>query len=264
MDLKKQQILENALSLFMEKGYSKTSMSDIAERCNFSKATLYKFFDSKEGLGILAVFYLTEQMRARIEKTVEQEALSPPEILRKSILVRMENFFERNRFMDELVSSLTSEQRENYMVGINKSRFDLFELFSGIMMKSFHIDSEPLAAELTMNFNGLMREISIVARDQVVRLDEKAAADFIVDSLEAVLEKRKGKKTLLTQEQLLELRSAVEHEKRNLRPVFLKKRIMKDLQTALADYEKNGGSQRLEEVEKLLQELKGLEMSEEE
>lgn len=264
MELKKQQILESALSLFLEKGYPKTSMQDIAERCNFSKATLYKFFNSKEGIGILAVFYLTEQVRSKIEKIMAQEELPPSDMLRESILVRMEDFFERNRFMDELILSLTSEQRAHCMPSINKSRFDLFELFSNIMMKSFGIDSEPLAAELTINLNGLMREICIVASDQIIELDERAAADFMVDSLEAILEKRRGKKAFLTEQQLAQLKCAVESEERNLRPVFQKKRIMKDLQSALADYEKSGGSKNLEKAEKMLQELKGLEMNEEE
>lgn len=264
MDLKKQQILENALSLFLEKGYPKTSMQDIAERCNFSKATLYKFFDSKEGIGILAVFYMTEQVRAKIEAIMEREELSPADMLRESVLVRMEDCFERNRFMDELILSLTSEQRENCMPGINKSRYDLFELFLNMMMKAFGIDSEALAAELTINLNGLMREICIVASDQVIELDEGATADFMVESLEAILEKRRGKQTILTQGQLEKLRRAVENQERNLRPVFRKKRIMRDLQAALADYEKSGCPGRLEAAEGLLRELKGLELNEEE
>lgn len=262
MEQKKQQILESALSLFLEKGYPKTSMQDIAERCNFSKATLYKFFDSKEGIGIFAIFYLTEQMRVKIEKIAEQENLSARDILRESILVRMEQFFERNRFMDELILSLTPEQREKCMPGINKSRFDMFELLSDIMMRSFAISSEPLAAELTINLNGLMREICIVARDQIIELDERAVADFMIDSLEAILEKRRGKKTLLTEQQLAQLKRAVENEQQELRPVFLKKRIMKDLQEALANYEKSGCPENLETAEGLLLELKKLEIGE--
>lgn len=39
-----------AQTLFAEKGYSATSMADIAEACEVQKATLYHYFESKEAL----------------------------------------------------------------------------------------------------------------------------------------------------------------------------------------------------------------------
>lgn len=45
-----QKIQEAANSLFAEKGFSATSMSDIAGRAGISKASLYYFFESKEKL----------------------------------------------------------------------------------------------------------------------------------------------------------------------------------------------------------------------
>jgi AcrR family transcriptional regulator len=51
----KLKIIGKAQALFAEKGYSETSMADIAEACEVQKATLYHYFDSKEALlfGIL-------------------------------------------------------------------------------------------------------------------------------------------------------------------------------------------------------------------
>lgn len=264
MDIKKQQILEAALDLFMEKGYPKTSMQDISLKCNISKATLYKFFDSKEEIGILAAFYLTEQIKEKTGKITKQENLPPREMLRAGILVRMERFTERNRFMDELILSLTPEQMKKCLPAINRNRFHLFTLFCEMIMKSFALQDESLAAELTINFNGLMREFSIVVRDNIVEVDEEAAAEFVIDSLEAILEKRRKKKRLFTKQQLWELRNAVENEEKQLRPVFEKKRLVQDLRSALNAYEKNGKPGKLQEVEHLLTELKELEESEEE
>lgn len=263
MDTKKQQILETGLRLFLEKGYPKTSMQDIAVGCNFSKATLYKFFDSKEAIGILAAFYLTEQMKEKTENIMDRQDLRPRELLRESILVRMENFAERTRFTDELILSFTPEQMEKCLPALNRNRFHMFDLFLHVIMRAFELEDEALAAELTINFNGLMREISIVAKDGIVELDEKAAADFIADSLEAILQKRRGKKRLLTGQQLDEIRSAVENEEKQLRPIFQKKRLAAELRSSLEDYEKSGRRAKLEEAERLLAELKALESEEE-
>jgi len=43
-------ILAQAQKLFAEKGFSPTSMSDLASACKVQKATLYHYFDSKEAV----------------------------------------------------------------------------------------------------------------------------------------------------------------------------------------------------------------------
>ncbi|MBO5237133.1 MAG: TetR/AcrR family transcriptional regulator [Spirochaetaceae bacterium] len=46
----KEAILETALKLFMEKGYSATGISEIVEQTGVTKPTLYYFYNSKAGL----------------------------------------------------------------------------------------------------------------------------------------------------------------------------------------------------------------------
>jgi AcrR family transcriptional regulator len=46
----RERILEVALDLFLEKGYDKTSLREIAEQLGFSKAALYYHFASKEDI----------------------------------------------------------------------------------------------------------------------------------------------------------------------------------------------------------------------
>src|SRR5271170_7729244 len=45
-----ERILDVALDLFLEKGYDKTSLREIAEQLGFSKAALYYHFASKEDI----------------------------------------------------------------------------------------------------------------------------------------------------------------------------------------------------------------------
>ncbi len=50
MKSKKEQILDVSLSLFLEKGYDNTSISDILSNLNIARGTLYYHFDSKEAI----------------------------------------------------------------------------------------------------------------------------------------------------------------------------------------------------------------------
>jgi TetR/AcrR family transcriptional regulator len=49
-DLKRRAILDRSAELFAERGYARTSMSEIAEACGSSKALLYHYYENKERL----------------------------------------------------------------------------------------------------------------------------------------------------------------------------------------------------------------------
>lgn len=49
-DAKRREIVQTAWEVFRDKGFDGTSMSDVSERLGGSKATLYRYFPSKEAL----------------------------------------------------------------------------------------------------------------------------------------------------------------------------------------------------------------------
>lgn len=49
-ELRRNAIKETAITVFLELGYDRTTMADIASRLGSSKATLYRYFPSKEDL----------------------------------------------------------------------------------------------------------------------------------------------------------------------------------------------------------------------
>ncbi len=60
-DAKREQILEVAGATFLELGYGRTSMAEIATRVGGSKATLYGYFQSKETLFLAIIQRRAEQ-----------------------------------------------------------------------------------------------------------------------------------------------------------------------------------------------------------
>jgi AcrR family transcriptional regulator len=63
---REKQIVDIATASFSERGYLRTSMDEVAERCGISKPLLYEYFGSKEGLFLAAV----EQVQAELDKSV--------------------------------------------------------------------------------------------------------------------------------------------------------------------------------------------------
>lgn len=62
-EVKRQQILEAAVSLFTEQGYAATSMDFIAKNADVSKQTIYSHFGSKDELFSASVEYKCESLQ---------------------------------------------------------------------------------------------------------------------------------------------------------------------------------------------------------
>ena len=64
------QIVEAATEHFSRYGYEKTTVSDLAKAIGFSKAYVYKFFDSKQAIGEVICGNCLEQMRQAVDEAV--------------------------------------------------------------------------------------------------------------------------------------------------------------------------------------------------
>mgnify|MGYP001807158941 CR=1 FL=1 len=66
------QILGAAHGHFRRHGYGKTTVSDLARDIGVSKAYIYKFFDSKQGIGQAICATLLDQILAEVRKAVNE------------------------------------------------------------------------------------------------------------------------------------------------------------------------------------------------
>ena len=83
-DLKRRAILDRSAKLFADRGYARTSMSNIAAACGSSKALLYHYYENKEQLlyDLLAAHFL--KIEAAV-KAADAPGLPPVERLRSLI-----------------------------------------------------------------------------------------------------------------------------------------------------------------------------------
>ena len=70
----RRRILDVALELFVEQGYDRTSLREIAERLGFSKAALYYHFKAKDDI----LQALAETIMADLEEVLERVGREPP------------------------------------------------------------------------------------------------------------------------------------------------------------------------------------------
>ena len=259
MNQKKEHIIEAGRDIFERKGYYNTSMQDVAEACNISKATLYKLFRSKEDFSMAIICYMIEQMLCSIQQLMDAPQTSPLEMLKNCISERMTGFSARTHFINEFLSAQPFQQREKYLSYINKLSLDIFLLFQQIIMRAFDMDDENLAGELAMSLSGLLRETASITWRCQISLDRDVFMDYIIDSLQATLMIRKGKPVFLTPDVLNHFKTSCTDDMEKMKPFFMKKTLTHSLRDALDNYEKTEQVSCLNEAEELLTRLKAIE-----
>jgi AcrR family transcriptional regulator len=80
------QIVDAAREHFRRYGYAKTTVSDLAKAIGFSKAYIYKFFDSKQAIGEAIAAKTLSTVVATVEEAV-QGAATPTEKFRRMFKV---------------------------------------------------------------------------------------------------------------------------------------------------------------------------------
>lgn len=106
------QIVAAATEHFSRYGYEKTTVSDLAKAIGFSKAYIYKFFESKQAIGEMICANCLCQIEAEVRAAVD-EADRPPEKLRrmfKSIVEASLRLFFQDRKLYEIAASAATER----------------------------------------------------------------------------------------------------------------------------------------------------------
>lgn len=95
-------VLDAAAALFARKGYSATSMRDIAEACEMLPGSLYYHFAGKEELLVAVYERGVEELRARVHAAVAQ-ASAPWERLEAACAAHLETVLRASDYAQVLI-----------------------------------------------------------------------------------------------------------------------------------------------------------------
>jgi AcrR family transcriptional regulator len=108
----REQIVEAAREHFSHYGYQKTTVSDLAKSIGFSKAYIYKFFDSKQAIGEAICSKTLTAIVAAVEAAVAG-ATTPTEKLRQMFRILVStgvSLFFNDRKLHDLAAHGAGEQ----------------------------------------------------------------------------------------------------------------------------------------------------------
>ncbi|KQL44771.1 hypothetical protein AN963_25755 [Brevibacillus choshinensis] len=188
-DGKKQQILQIAMEVFKEKGYTAASMQEIAEACGMAKGSIYKYFPSKEDL-FTEVFVACHQ--AMFDQAREMDIASraynlpPKERLRQNIQFQLQYMLENYFFMFEF-KELPIKENEKFIVAWKKKRVTLLTWHKDCFLEAYGTRIESYVWDIVTIFRGILREYLSHSVQKVIALPMSDLAGFIVERIDAIV-----------------------------------------------------------------------------
>ena len=160
----RKKIVAEASSLFMEKGYSATTMDDIAARLGVTKAAIYQYYRSKVDLFAAVAEYQRQELAGILERSFEGgELMQGASVLFDSLLDYINRSIEM--YTDVMAVAVHNETIRTILREDRYGALDVIERFiegqktKGLIHSS--IDSRILAVACDALIYGLMFDVMI-------------------------------------------------------------------------------------------------------
>ncbi|MDN7247421.1 TetR/AcrR family transcriptional regulator [Planococcus shenhongbingii] len=186
MNLKKQQIINAAYSLFINKGYNSSSIQDILDEAGVSKGTFYKYFTSKTECLIAIMESIGSEIRQKRMAAAVGKSVNDSEVLAEQLCIRIRLNREKNLF--SLYESIFHSQdeelkkfaKETYINELNWIKFRITEVFGE--------EAEPYALENAAVVHGSIQQLTHIwklSTEEDLPTDELAS--FVIRRLKAAI-----------------------------------------------------------------------------
>ena len=194
-EIRRAEIMDAAMMLFMEKGYTNTTTQDIVDKVNISRGLLYYHFKNKEDILYCLVEQYSDKLLRRIHLIAYDEEKNAIEKIRAFIdetIISSESItdeeselqktvdLEENRYMIDKLSHKLIEKLTIYFERI---------INQGISEKVFSVKYPVETAEF------LMTAYVFVSNNIKIRYSEKEPANDYLNAFKIMLEQSLNTKT---------------------------------------------------------------------
>ncbi|MFD1415089.1 TetR/AcrR family transcriptional regulator [Oceanobacillus jeddahense] len=185
---KKEEIMQSAIHLFSKKGYSATSVQEIANDCRISKGTLYNFFDSKEELLIQVIRHNHRKMLEQAENLNLESSLPPKEKLIQKIVIQFDGIRENKDYLSMLLTASPPHDNPKISLLMKRIRITMTNWYKDCFMEAYGSQVEPYIWDLALMFQGTLKEYtSMIFRDHK-ELDFEKVARFVVERFDTMIQ----------------------------------------------------------------------------
>ena len=148
---RKRDIMEMALAIFIEEGYTNTKLANIADKCCIARTTLYQYFGNKDEIFKYAIKTFTDSLQVDYKTLGQRTDIAPDDKLKMIVMDIIDVCFTRRELLFLLLEFLIQVKSEGrrFARSLNRRTIRIRKLFSRIisdgvkmdMFKDLHVPS---------------------------------------------------------------------------------------------------------------------------
>ncbi|MGD6901240.1 TetR/AcrR family transcriptional regulator [Bacillus infantis] len=201
---KREAILETAVELFAEKGYSQTSMQEIADGVGIAKGSLYSFFSSKEDLIICIYEHYQQLVFERVLVIGLDGDLEPKRKLEKQFSAQFEGIIEYKAYMKMQMRGETAVNSEKIAGMEHRMRGRLFSWLQKSLIELYGEKIRTYQWDLLFMIQSIYRTYMMLMVSDQAKIEPDDIGVHLVRQLDAVANDflEKGGNPVLTDEMM--------------------------------------------------------------
>lgn len=198
-------IIEAGIKLFAKKGFSSTTIQEIAEECGISKGSFYLHFKSKEAL-LLATFeyYLSFSMENL--KQIRRKHKDPREAFIEQTAYQFKEIFDHRDFIVMMIREHTIPDRGTMSDFFQKATKMGNEFYLNALSDIYRSKIDAFKYDLNLIVQGIINSYKNLFIFSSLTLDFTKLAEFILERMDDIVEGliKSNKSPMLTGEAVSE------------------------------------------------------------
>lgn len=196
---REKEILDAAEKIFAHDGYENASMNEIAKKAEFSKRTLYQYFENKSDLYLTIALRIYKSLKQEIENLNLSESNGYESI--KKLLLAFYQFYKKNKSVYRIIYDIQKVKQETdnpkiyeFLAILNyfsKSMNDLILVGQKDGSISKNLDPKKTTVSIIFLLTGFFNQLSITEHSPIkeVNINEDAFPLYVLDLLNSILKK---------------------------------------------------------------------------
>ncbi len=201
MTEKENTIIKSGMKLFAQKGFSSTSVQEIASESNISKGAFYLHFKSKDDLLLSILEYIFDTIESS-RLVFENQDLSPREKFIKQITAFFRTFIGHKEFMIMLSKEQAIPRNEEIKKLFFKKRFESHLLHRKGLVSIYGQTIEPFSIDLALILEGLFQTYVGLLMLEPAEFEIEKLSHFLMKRMDSIVKDISSEEPFITEEKM--------------------------------------------------------------
>ncbi|WP_102335415.1 TetR/AcrR family transcriptional regulator [Salimicrobium jeotgali] len=186
MDEKSISIMQAAIKLFAKKGFTSTSVQEIAKNAGISKGAFYLHFSSKDELLFALFDYYYNQMKAKVEACANEP--DPREKFISQLAVMFKEIASHRDFITMQIREQTIPFNEDIETFTSRMRYESYQFYQNHILDIYGKKAEEFSFEISIVSEGMYKAYLELILMEGARFDFRNLAEALLRRVDYLVE----------------------------------------------------------------------------